>query len=763
MRKNLCLEISIVSMLILIGLSARIFADEFVGPFVSWKNIKIDYNAKGDGKSDDTNAIQQAFDDLRYHKDHCVLYFPAGIYRITNTVKTIRESHTDCMGITVIGEDPETTIIQWDGKEGGMMVKYDAWYSKISRLTLDGMGKAKIALAYGDKFSTYNETSDMIFRDVVDGMSMGTAGYGQAENTVLRCQFIRCSGAGLRTNDFNSMDIWVWYCRFEDCGYGLYNGAGNFHAYESLFLRSKKADIGTTNLMAFSFVNNTSINSNCFMDWAGGHTWGSPCSITGNRIIEPTGDFAIRLGNGGPYLLMDNIIKSRSGKTEPEVYMTWADQALVGNTYTIPDPVKADGRYLIIAENIVQRETISDAMPVLPKTPPKVVRKVFDIPVGADAKTIQNVINQAIALKGSSPVVHFPKGVYSIDHTLTIPPNCDIQIIGDGGAETATILQWAGKSGEYIWRLEGPSHAVIKDLYMQTGSGNGILVNNCDQQDGYILTEQLNSSGSPSDEVNIGVLIKGLEQTDVLMRNLQGGTNLNTWVKVVGDPERRVGVKTPGQVSVLCGATGTSEAHYSVENGGRLVVRSVYHEVSGDSPQAILLNDSGTLSIDATRFSYKTAPDRPLISLDSFHGKFTILTGMLLPVNSTHTAEIHITGNGEACSALCMGNMFWVNELGASVEKVWHNDANPPAMGAILLCNMNSGLEGALEQGGFGRLENRGSEDEIFILEMLKPLREAKIWLLGKPQEGKTAVYIHRVMIDVSKEGVGIELNAISE
>ena len=109
------------------------------------------------------------------------------------------------------------------------------------------------------------------------------------------------------------MDIWSWHCRFEDCGHGLYNNAGNFHAYQCLFLRSKKADIGTVNLMVFSFVGNTSIGSDCFLDFAGGHTWGSPTSITGNRIIEPTGDFAIRLGNGGPYLVMDNIIKSRPG------------------------------------------------------------------------------------------------------------------------------------------------------------------------------------------------------------------------------------------------------------------------------------------------------------------------------------------------------------------------------------------------------------------------------------------------------------------
>ena len=180
----------------------------------------------------------EALDDLRQHKKHCVLFFPAGTYRLTDTVKTLRKAHTDCM-VTVVGEDPATTILRWDGQQGGTIFKYDAWYAKISRLTLDGAGKAKVALAYGNAFSTFNETSDMVFKDVATGMLMGTSGNGQAENAVLRCKFLRCSASGLLTVNFNSMDIWVWDSLFEDCGIGLLNQAGNFHAYHNLFLQAK--------------------------------------------------------------------------------------------------------------------------------------------------------------------------------------------------------------------------------------------------------------------------------------------------------------------------------------------------------------------------------------------------------------------------------------------------------------------------------------------------------------------------------------------
>ncbi len=175
----------------LLHCSAR--SDEFVGPFPSWKNVKTDYGAVGDGKADDTDAIQKGLDDLRLHKQSNVLYIPPGTYRITRTLATLRKAHTECMGVAVIGEDPAGTIIRWDGPADQIMFHYDAWYSKISRLTLDGRGKAKVALAYGGGFSTYNETSDMVFQDVGDGMAMATGNNGQAENEVLRCTFRRCS------------------------------------------------------------------------------------------------------------------------------------------------------------------------------------------------------------------------------------------------------------------------------------------------------------------------------------------------------------------------------------------------------------------------------------------------------------------------------------------------------------------------------------------------------------------------------------------
>ena len=334
-----------------LGLAMVLFAmpalgsegEEFVGPFPSWRNAQRDYGARGDGRADDTAALQRALDELIKHTNSCVLYLPAGSYRITQTLKTIRKAHTDCQGVAVVGEDPSRTVLRWDGTNGGTMFHWDAWYSKISRLTFDGQRSADTALAYGPAFSTYNETSDLIFRDATNGLVFGgPQTQGQAENAVLRCQFLRC-GTGLQTVNWNSMDIWVWYCRFEDCGRGVHNVMGNWHVWESFFLRSRIADLSSINLMAFSAVNNTSVGSRRFFDFSTGHSWGSPVSLTGNRVLDPTGDWAVILDNAGPYLVVDN--QFRLGGQARAVRMTWADQTLVGNLYSKTNAVEEHGRF----------------------------------------------------------------------------------------------------------------------------------------------------------------------------------------------------------------------------------------------------------------------------------------------------------------------------------------------------------------------------------------------------------------------------------
>ena len=225
--------------------------DEFVGPFASWGDVKRDFGAVGDGKADDTAALQRALDELRKpdRKFH-VLYLPAGTYRITHTLRLMREQPDESQNVSILGEDPATTVVRWDGPAGGVMFDYGAWYSRVGRLTFDGAGVAGTAVAHGKQFVTYNEFADVIFCDVGFGIEAGAkGGQGIAETVVMRCKFLRCAKAGISLQNFNSLDWFIWYSTFEDCGEGATNiyGAGNFHVYHSLFLHSKHADISIGN------------------------------------------------------------------------------------------------------------------------------------------------------------------------------------------------------------------------------------------------------------------------------------------------------------------------------------------------------------------------------------------------------------------------------------------------------------------------------------------------------------------------------------
>jgi hypothetical protein len=304
-----------------------------------------------------------------------------------------------------------------------------------------------------------------------------------------------------------------------------------------------------------------------------------------------------------------------------------------------------------------------------------------------------------------------------------------------------------------MMRFDGPTRASMMDLQVKTAGGNGILVSGCDQKEARILANQLNVSGSGT---GVGVWVNGLDHADVRLENLQGGS-CETWLKVTGGREAATngGIGAESRTMVFCGATGTSEKQYVVEKGGKLVVRSVYHEVSGKSPQAILLNDTGSMTIDATRYSYATTAEHPLVLLDGFKGQFGVFSSMLLPVGTDFPARIETKGNGAGCKALSMGNMFWSNKGTFETASAWKDAAEPKGQAALRLCNINGNGVG---KNGFARLADAGASDDAFVREMLEPLRTASTRPGETPKAGITDLTMRRVLMLVGTDKIGVEL-----
>ncbi len=430
--------------------------DEFVGPFPSWANAKTDFGALGDGKADDTAALQKGLDAINPTAGNPkVLYLPAGVYRITKTLNVLRaEAQPGTMGMYIVGEDPATTVIKWDGAPGANMLYFCPWYSKIGRLTLDGAGKADTAIFFGKPFITYNEISDLWIKDVAFGIQAGEQN-GIAETAVLRCKFTRCSKIAVSIQNFNTLDWWLWDCEFTDCNIGVSNrnnnGGGNFNVYRSVFRRSKTADITIGHTCFFGIRYNTSFASKAFFlgerpaVWKDVENWGAQAAIQGNVIVDPQDNAPIRIASAGNTTLLDNIIRSRPEVKDGPVVLErtpeeQGDMLAAGNTFTVNTPFAVAGRFIEFDNRSVGRASFILPTPRLPGVPPNLHRQVFEVKNGATTKEIQALIDQAAKLDGQRPVVHFPRGNYQLDKTLVIPANCDVQIVGDGAFPATRLM-----------------------------------------------------------------------------------------------------------------------------------------------------------------------------------------------------------------------------------------------------------------------------------------------------------------------------------
>jgi hypothetical protein len=316
----------------------------FAGPMASWKSVK-DFGAIGDGITDDTAAIQAALNALKDTTNNpwSVLYFPAGTYRITQELTTDRTMHYDYLGAELIGEDPTTTKILWDGAAGGTMLRWDAWYDKISRLTFDGNSSAAAGIVRADSFSTYSELSDLRFQDFAgSGIVLGNSeGAGTAEVLITRSQFYRCDTA-IGTENYNTLDIYIWHNYFEDNGIAVRNGAGALHIYDNRFVGSELTDLYSATNMVTSIVNNVSLGSRSFIGVPNAQDIGlasfqAVAHIQGNEVYAAT-DIPIELTTATSATLIDNLIQGTA--SVPQVLMSSSgmnNALLAGNTFASPD------------------------------------------------------------------------------------------------------------------------------------------------------------------------------------------------------------------------------------------------------------------------------------------------------------------------------------------------------------------------------------------------------------------------------------------
>lgn len=722
---------------------------EFVGPFDSWLNVKTDFGAVGDGVTDDTAAIQAAFESLKPDGAlEKVLYFPAGTYRIVDTVAISRdETFAEYEGISVIGEDPATTTIKWDGAAGGRMMEFSAYHAKLSRLTFDGMGQAGLGVHNSlTGFTSGNELSDLVFKDMAVGIRAGELpqvvgnSYGAvaSETAMVRLSFLRMSDAGIRLASQNTLDQYIWNSRFEDCRVGVTNesGAGNFAVYESVFLRSTLVDVWIAMPSRFySLRHNISIGSGQFLKMDDAYGIGAMVTVQGNTIIDPTNNVAINFPNPGPLLLLDNVIKSRSGHTNPVVAVStnWGAHGAIiaaGNTFTVANPISldADVELVNLQEQIVSREEISTPLGAVPATPRHGNPTVFDLPVGAGATAIQVAIDQAAALDGQRPVVHLPSGNYTLDTSLVIPANTDMRLMGDG-IWRATTLHWAGSGDGPMLQIDGPTHAGVFSLRVSGGTPESgpltVVADTLDQPGARIHLEQPSVFGYGYSMV--------VDQLDHAYVSINNATHYG--IHVIGGSLTAAGEPTDAYVDLFQGLGGRPAPElsapdtfvYQVTDGGRLAVHDAWYE---GSSQILKLTDRG-------EFTYNSGVVAPgsvglQVEIDGFDGR-TLITEV-----NTLRAHTRVGGDNPDMNVLLLGMGF--------------KDHDDPALtDDQLILDYTQGQVGVLKSHFRGdsntvRLPDQGNTTDAFVLDMLAALRARRPIPMGADQSGVTNLTLYRVM-----------------
>lgn len=592
----------------------------FAGPFPSWRDLKRDFGAKGDGTTDDTDAFQAALSSLSDgSKTSPVLFVPAGTYLIKRTI-SVRAARA----ISVIGEHPARVVLKWAGPHGGTLFHINAVaYSRFNRMTFDGAGAAGIVVDQsampntpGGQFDTGNEYADDVFENGRIGIRAGEFG-GAAESVVLRSRFEN-NEYGIALRNFNALDWWVWHSYFVKNFVGISNtlanggGAGNFHAYNNVFLSSGHADLQLLNTGTFNFRDNFSKNSQKFLEELFYYTNAAVTTLQRNTIITAAGNncqgCAVYQGNMGPTVLTDNLFVRPPDAKGPAVLIAALnppDCLSIHNTFTGPQTVgcyslqNGKGRFATVDDIVTDPAKISQTAPPPPEPPAHVDRKIFEVRPPAGAEAIQTAVDGAAQYCDQRPIVHLPFGTYGLIRSVTVPANCDIQIIGDG---ERTALKWVGARNQAALILNGPSRAILRDFYVNAGLGIGIAVANADQEGARIYMQQVQLMRSSVANLLVDQLDNALVESDnfqlALTSDSQSGKGIA--FKAVGGPKAQKGLTTFGRVNLLAGSGGTNDLSFDVSGGAKVVVRDAWFE--GIKPFAYgRVTDNSVVTFEGSR------------------------------------------------------------------------------------------------------------------------------------------------------------------
>jgi hypothetical protein len=436
-----------------------------------WLNVKTKFGATGDGKADDTAAIQAALDSLKdgFGQPNTV-YFPPGVYRITKTLKW-----TNLYGKRLIGHGRDTRIV-WDGadpKATQVMFHSDGATAGVlfEGIIWDGAGKAAEGVYHCS--TTHYESAVVhrheMFVNMGTGIFSGEGGrfpfkVATAEVLFDNCLFANV-GNGIVFLGYNQLDNTVTNCGFYYCTSAIRNITGNVYVRDCHFEASREIDI-YTHVGHNSAIRCTSVGSNRFLQSDDGFVL-QDCHVEGWK--SPNGAVVM---TGSPLTIFDCTFSNPPSDAPPVLLSSAEIPVILSNCESkstkellgLSRPSKTPIKPLVIPAG-KRGPAVTSARQTFFRSEVKLPGKVFDAKrdfgVKGDGKTDDtDAIMATIAAArehGKGAIAYLPNGEYLVKKTIEIT-GADYRFGGAGCCWNAgTAIRWAGPAA-----AEGSEAAIIR-------------------------------------------------------------------------------------------------------------------------------------------------------------------------------------------------------------------------------------------------------------------------------------------------------------
>ncbi len=471
-----------------------------------WINVKTDsrIKAKGDGRTDDTRALQNAIDQLDIsnpdiRKRKSTVYLPEGIYMISSTLEMKLKR-----GVAIIGSGKGTIIVWGGAKDGTMFQSNGNNRSRFIGINWDGRSKAKYGVLHSNKDISAFETRIRHEYETFANLEYGIAGMlpekssagkglATAETIIQNCHFKNVNYA-ITLADFNYYNWVIDNCTFEKSKVAIYTPYGTCFVRNSRFEESSDADfVLGAYPNGYTIRRVVSINSNRFIRHRAAFYLPCPLVIENCIIKDWKAVDAIHLLTRGPSMIVDcSFIKD--GAKQPIQIL--ADRRAGFKTSTPDGKIhrillsgnRLNGRDQNILNvfgrnndvdilNIPKASNLPNMLTLESKFGSEVVGKFSSNPssksinilnelpanINPERQDISNYLQSLIDKYSKSReeiVIYFPIGKYIIQNTIKV--NSDNLVLQGSGFESS--LDWNGSPEDPMIEVNNSTKLFFEQL-----------------------------------------------------------------------------------------------------------------------------------------------------------------------------------------------------------------------------------------------------------------------------------------------------------